>query len=202
MLKSFKKKRTNSSVITQQKKVVERKRQAKAKAISEELSDSSDSNSDSNSDSEYEEILISNLKKYPLPKHTSETVKPKEKQEEPSVARELKVDLPPKPTLKKEETANHSNHFQEEETPTTTTTPIDIARSLTGIATPSPIVPSKKKHKSKKIVIKKYYQHKYPKPRSEKEEPKIKTNFLGFPISDVSENSRERNHITSRIFNW
>ena len=186
MLKSFKKKRTNGSVIIQQKKVVERKRQAKAKAIKEELSDSSDS-SDGNSDSEYEEILISNLKKYPLPKHKAETIKPKEKQEEPSVARELKVELPPKPQLEKEETANHSNHFQDEPPPTK---PIDIVK--------------KKKHKSKKIVIKKYYQQREPKPQPKKEEPKPKpkTNFLGFPISDVSENSRERNHITSRIFNW
>ena len=185
MLKSFKKKRTNGSVIIQQKKVVERKRQAKAKAIKEELSDSSDS-SDGNSDSEYEEILISNLKKYPLPKHKAETIKPKEKQEEPSVARELKVDLPPKPTqLEKEDTANHSNHFQEEPPPTK---PIDIVK--------------KKKHKSKKIVIKKYYQQREPKPQPKKEEPKPKTNFLGFPISDVSENSKERNHMVGRIFNW
>ena len=188
MLTSFKKKKS-AKVSTQASKIgkAQSKKKQQAKAIKEELSDSSDS-SDSDSDDQYEEILISNLKKYPLPKHTSETVKPKEKQEEPSVARELKVDLPPKPTLEKEETANHSNHFQEEPPPTK---PIDIVK--------------KKKHKSKKIVIKKYYQQREPKPtRSEKEEvkPKPKTNFLGFPISDVSENSRERNHITSRIFNW
>ena len=199
MLTSFKKKKS-AKVSTQASKIgkAQAKKKQQAKAIKEELSDSSDS-SDSDSDDQYEEILISNLKKYPLPKHPAEeTIKPKE---EPSVARELKVELPPKPQLKKEETANHSNHFQEEPPPTK---PIDMARSLTGIATPSPIV-KKKKHKSKKIVIKKYYQQREPKPtRSEKEEakPKPKTNFLGFPISDVSENSRERNHITSRIFNW
>ena len=189
MLTSFKKKKS-AKVSTQASKIgkAQAKKKQQAKAIKEELSDSSDS-SDSDSDDQYEEILISNLKKYPLPKHPAEeTIKPKEKQEEPSVARELKVELPPKPQLKKEETANHSNHFQEEPPPTK---PIDIVK--------------KKKHKSKKIVIKKYYQQREPKPtRSEKEEvkPKPKTNFLGFPISDVSENSRERNHITSRIFNW
>ena len=193
MLTSFKKKKS-AKVSTQASKIgkAQSKKKQQAKAIKEELSDSSDSSdSDSNSDSEYEEILISNLKKYPLPKHTSETVKPKEKQEEPSVARELKVDLPPKPQLEKEETANHSNHFQEE----TPTEPI---------ATNTSAIVKKKKHKSKKIVIKKYYQQREPKPQPKKEEPKPKpkTNFLGFTINDVSENSRERNHITSRIFNW
>ena len=151
MLTSFKKKKS-AKVSTQASKIgkAQSKKKQQAKAIKEELSDSSDS-SDGNSDSEYEEILISNLKKYPLPKHKAETIKPKEKQEEPSVARELKVDLPPKPQLEKEETANHSNHFQDEPPPTK---PIDIVK--------------KKKHKSKKIVIKKYYQQREPKPQPKK----------------------------------
>lgn len=83
--------------------------------------------------------------------------------------------------------SNHSNHFQTSDTRT-------------------------EKKKSKKIVIKKYYNYK---PKSERnriavsdvsegirkhQEPKL--NYLGFNTNNNSINNDTRNHITNRIFNW
>ena len=89
MLAQYKKPRKNPSAIVQQKKVVEKKRQAKAEREAE-LTDSDVSDS-SSSDSEYEEILISNLKKKIEPQKIEEPVsKVLSKQPPP------KVEAPPK----------------------------------------------------------------------------------------------------------
>ena len=188
MLKSFKKKRTNSKANIQLKKVVEKKRQAKAKREVEDEGSSSDI-SDS-SDSDYEEILISNLKKFPLPKHASEmpcratpVLHPSEKEELP------KEPLPLKREVAKPQEVNHANHFTE---PITKSEPIKIE--------------PKKKSKSKKVVIKKYYNYKNKDPKVEApkvEEPKVevqRVNYLGFTTTSKKNDSRE--HMSNRIFNW
>jgi hypothetical protein len=96
MLAQYKKPRTNAQAKKNQVKIVEKKRQAKAEREEQSGTDSDYSDS---SDSEYEEILVSNLKKYPLPKHASE-------KEDPEV-------LPPPLKLERQVAANHSNHFTE-----------------------------------------------------------------------------------------
>lgn len=178
MLKSFKKKRTNSKANIQLKKVVEKKRQAKAKR--EEVDEGSSSDISDSSDSDYEEILISNLKKFPLPKHASE------KEELP------KEPLPLKREVAKPQEVNHANHFTE---PIIKSEPIKIE--------------PKKKTKSKRVVIKKYYNYKSKEPKEPKveapkvEEPKVevqRVNYLGFATDSKKNDSRE--HMSNRIFNW
>ena len=103
MLAQYKKPRKNPSAIVQQKKVVEKKRQAKAEREAE-LTDSDVSDS-SSSDSEYEEILISNLKKKiepqkieaPLPSPKIEAPVSKDLSKQPSP----KIEEAPKPKPKK-----------------------------------------------------------------------------------------------------
>lgn len=184
MLKSFKKKRTNPKSNIQLKKVVEKKRQAKAKRVIEE----SDSGSDitDSSDSDYEEILISNLKKFPLPKH------PREEEELP------KEPLPLKRQSK--DLGDHSNHFTEDK-------PVSEEPQSTPIPDPEPVKKEKKRGRSKKVVIKKYYNYKGKEPKKEVETPKVETpkveqhfNYLGFSTSSKKLNERE--HMSSRIFNW
>ena len=106
MLAQYKKPRKNPSAIVQQKKVVEKKRQAKAEREAE-LTDSDVSDS-SSSDSEYEEILISNLKKkiepLPSPKIEEPVSKDLSKQPPPKIEAPLpspKIEAPPKPKPKK-----------------------------------------------------------------------------------------------------
>jgi hypothetical protein len=96
MLAQYKKPRTNAQAKKNQVKIVEKKRQAKAEREEQSGTDSDYSDS---SDSEYEEILVSNLKKYPLPKHASE-------KEDPEA-------LPPPLKLERQVAGNHSNHFTE-----------------------------------------------------------------------------------------
>ena len=96
MLAQYKKPRKNPSAIVQQKKVVEKKRQAKAEREAE-LTDSDVSDS-SSSDSEYEEILISNLKKKIEPQKIEEPL-PSPKIEAPLPS--PKIEAPPKPKPKK-----------------------------------------------------------------------------------------------------
>ena len=178
MLKSFKKKRTNPKANIQLKKVVEKKRQAKAKREIQE-SDSGSDISDSDSDSDYEEILISNLKKSPLPKH------PREEEELPKE---------PLPLKRQTKDANHSNHFTEDK-------PIS-EEPITKEPDPKPV---KKEKKRGKVVIKKYYNYKGKEPtpvEPKVENPKVEErfNYLGFSTNRRRDDSRE--HMSSRIFNW
>ena len=194
MLKSFKKKRTNPKSNIQLKKVVEKKRQAKAKRVIEE-SDSGSDISDS-SDSDYEEILISNLKKFPLPKHPREEEESIKKKKEP---------LPLKTKRQSKDLGDHSNHFTEDK-------PIsEVEEPLLNAPTKEPAEePIKKKEgrgRSKRVVIKKYYNYKGKEPKVELETPKVETpkveqrfNYLGFSTNSKKVNERE--HMSSRIFNW
>ena len=108
MLAQYKKPRKNPSAKVQQKKVVEKKREAKAKREHQNLESSSreveltdsDVSDSSSSDSEYEEILISNLKKKPSPK--IEEPLPSPKIEDPLPSPKIEESLPsPKKSRKK-----------------------------------------------------------------------------------------------------
>jgi hypothetical protein len=199
MLSNFKKKRVNKSAAATMKKnaTIHRAKKAQNQVKRDVIEatapvESSESESDysDSSDSEYEEILISNLNKTKIKE---------DKKEE-------KKDLPSEPAkLKREETKiqeipNHANHFTEPKSE-----PIDI---------PKP----KNKSKSKRVVIKKYYNYKpkserkrdvieakeevkpEPKPEPKKEDPKPRLNYLGFNTGNIKNDTRQ--HMTNRIFNW
>ena len=107
------------------------------------------------------------------------------------VKKEKKPEVKPevKPDVKKEE----------EELPP----PLPLERQQTN---PIDIKP-KKKSKSKKIIIKKYYQKREPKttptPAPQLAPEPVKLNYLGLPITgNYNNTTTTRNHITNRIFNW
>jgi len=77
-------------------------------------------------------------------------------------------------------------------------------------------IPKPQKKKSKKIVIKKYYNYKPKAERLKDKEQKptpttqpvsqptkeIRLNYLGLPMTGENNNTTTRNHMTSKIFNW
>ena len=192
MLNNFKKKRVNkSAAVTMKKNATAHRAKNKPTTLKTEPVDSESSNSeysDSSSDSDYEEILISNLNKTKI-KEDKQEIKQEVKQEV------RKEELPPLSLtplkLEREQTANHSNHFTGEQK----SEPIDIP---------------KVKKKSKRVVIKKYYNYKpknerlkpEQKPVEQKPEqkPEPRLNYLGFNTSTKTDDTRA--YITNRIFNW
>lgn len=209
MLNNFKKKRVNKSAAatmkknatTHRAKKIEKKTQSKEKIETKGAISSSESEYSDSSDSEYEEILISNLNKTKIKedkKKTKEELPPPlklERQEtkpQPSIA--SPVDIP--------NDSNHANHFTEE----------PKSKPQPSIASPIDIP----KRKSKRVVIKKYYNYKpkternkvektEPKPLQQpqqqpQQQPEPRLNYLGFNTGNIKNDTRQ--HITNRIFNW
>lgn len=177
MLSSFKKPRKNASAAKQQKINVAKK--LAARPVSPP---SSDSESDS-SDSEYEEILISSL-----------NGKPNKKQ---ALAPQVPVDEP----------ANHGNHFQEPTPPVLTSNKSQQPEVKVHATHAAPIpIPPRKKSKSKKVVIKKYYQRKVPEPEPPlpaTSEPPTRTSYIGISNRRSTHTSHNpHSTMSSRILNW
>ena len=184
MLNNFKKKRVNkSAAVTMKKNATEHRAKNKPTTLKTEPVESESSNSeysDSSSDSDYEEILISNLNKTKIKEDKQEVKQEVRKEELPPLS------LTPL-KLEREQTANHSNHF-------------------TGEPKSKPIDIPKVKSKSKRVVIKKYYNYKpknerlKPEQKPVEQKPEVRLNYLGFNTSTKTDDTRA--YITNRIFNW
>lgn len=185
MLSKYRKERKNASAKVIQKKVAEAKREAKkAKKVVPVQEGLPDSNTEQKQKSE--QVVSSDSDSEVSDSSDSEyeeiLISNLPKKNQDVQNRSERSQITP---------SNHSNHFTEPEK----SKPIDIP-----------------KRKSKKIVIKKYYNYK---PKSERnriavsdvsegirkhQEPKL--NYLGFNTNNNSINNDTRNHITNRIFNW
>ena len=185
----------SAAAVKSEKKDAVAKNYSNSAAVAPIVSDSSDSEVSDSSDSEYEEILISNLSKS---KNKEDMITKNLENKTVEVSnvsdRQSGKALP--------DNSNHSNHFTAAESERFFATETKLMSE--------PILKDssqKPKKKSKKVVIKKYYNYKpkvepIPKDSSQKQQQQQqpRLNYLGFHTN--THKSDTRKHITDRIFNW
>ena len=146
--------------------------------------DSSDSDFSDSDDSEYEEILISSIKKNKKPDVKPE-VKKEELQPQPLKLERQETKPDVKPDVKKEELLPLE--------------PLKLERQETKPK-------QKKKSKPKNVIIKKYYQQKPKTPATPALQPVSQTvdklNYLGLPMRGDYTTDSTRKQMTHRIFQW